>query len=139
MFDYNIFDNVEIAMHKARAYSKLKKELKNAGLSSLEVIDLCQKRKQELVESKKDLEIAVSAAKAVRDSAVEAWIDEYGTGDEKNDLFDAMDDCYEEDKAFERELDALLKCEGAIKAYEKTINLMNNKMTMTAAKTANKR
>lgn len=139
MFDYNIFDNIGIAMHKAKSYSRIKKELKKSGLSLEEKIKLCQDRREELKVSISPLEDRVMAAKEIRDDAVDAWIDEYGTGDEKNDFFDAMEECHEEDKAFEEALDKLLECEGAIKAYDKAVNVMSKEMTKNAIKASSRR
>ena len=139
MFNYNIFDNIGIAMHKAKSYSRIKKELKKSDLTLEDKIQLCQERKEKLSASISSLEDSVMYAKEIRDDAVDAWIDEYGTGDEKNDFFDAMDECHEEDKAFEDALDRLLECEGAIKAYEKAINVMNKEMSKNATKAASRR
>ena len=139
MFDYNIFDNISIAMKKAKKYSRIKKELKKMDLSPIEKINLCKARCKELMDSKGDLEQEVMELKEIRDDAVDAWIDEYGVDGGKDDVFEAFEECKEEDEAFEEALDRLLDREAEIRAYDKVIYAIEKEMAKEASKVSSRR
>ena len=139
MFDYNIFDNISIAMKKAKAYSRIKKELKAMDISSNEKIQLCKDRAKELIDGKKEIEQEVMRLKKIRDDAVDNWIDEYGVDGGKDDVFEAFEACEKEDKAFEAELDRLLDCEAMIKAYDKAIYVIEKEIAKNVSKSVSRR
>lgn len=131
MFEYNVFDKINISLAKRKFARKILAEINDLSLE--EKIKHCEKLKSQLEEDREKYLALVQQKQDERDEKEKAWMDNYATGSKRDDAFDAGDYAESENKELDKAVKTLCKCDGAIIACEKILQKLNNLQTKSAS------